>query len=187
MGWFFYFISGYLRSNNIYNWLGFGEKISSDLLDCPKCGRRTKAGKQVDFDKKWNSPAAKARQKGEAANTNFQLLFIPIALVAIIGGCVAVFQDVTKERPKSAEDIKIDRLRFCEDLIKENLKDPVAINVSQVKWKIRTGIIRYSGTIILKAEYNNHLNFLIIKTWNATKFSYNCGHTPRSFKYRVII
>ena len=122
-------------------------KISSDLLDFPKCGRRTKAGKQVDFDKKWNSPAAKARQKGKAANTNFQLLFIPISLIAIIGGCVAVFQDVAKERLKSAESIKIERLRFCEDLIKENLKDPSSYkSLISKDEQIRTGIIIYSGT-----------------------------------------
>ena len=134
-------------TDNIYTCLGCGGKISSDLLDCPICGRRTKAGKQVDFDKKWNSPAAKARQKGEAANTNFQLLFIPIALIAIIGGCVAVFQDVTKERPKSAEDIKIDQLRFCEDLIKENLKDPSSYRrINSRDSQIATGYIRYSAT-----------------------------------------
>ncbi len=39
-------------TDNIYTCLGCGEKISSDLLDYPKCGRRTKAGKQVDFEKK---------------------------------------------------------------------------------------------------------------------------------------
>ena len=106
-----------------------------------------KSRNQVDFDKKWNSPAAKARQKGEAANTNFQLLFIPIALIAIIGGCVAVFQDVTKERPKSAEDIKIDQLRFCEDLIKENLKDPSSYRrINSRDSQIATGYIRYSAT-----------------------------------------
>ena len=104
-------------ADNVYTCLGCGVKISSDLLDCPKCGRRTKAGKKVYSDKKWNSPAAKTRQKEEAANTNFQFLFFPIALILIIGGCLALLQDVTKKRPKSAELIKIERLRFCEYFI----------------------------------------------------------------------
>ena len=135
-------------ADNVYTCLGCGDKISSDLLDCPKCGRRTKAGKQVDFDKKWNSPAAKAKQKREVANFNFQVFIIlPISLIVIIGGCVAVFKDVTKERPKSAEDIKIEQLRFCEDLIKENLKDPSSYRrLTSRDEQIRTGIIRYSGT-----------------------------------------
>ena len=135
-------------ADNVYTCLGYGDKISSDLLDCPKCGRRTKAGKQVDFDKKWNSPAAKAKQKREVANSNFQVFIIlPISLIVIIGGCVAVFKDVTKERPKSAEDIKIEQLRFCEDLIKENLKDPSSYKrLTSRDEQIRTGIIRYSGT-----------------------------------------
>ena len=79
---------------------------------------------------------------------NFQVfLILPISLIVIIGGCVAIFQDVTKERPKSAEDIKIEQLRFCEDLIKENLKDPSSYRrLTSRDEQIRTGIIRYSGT-----------------------------------------
>ena len=135
-------------ADNVYTCLGCGEKISSDLLDCPKCGRRTKAGKQVDFDKKWNSPAAKAKQKGEAASTNFQVfLILPISLIVIIGGCVAIFQDVTKERPLTKEQLRLKSLQFCDDLIKENLKDPSSYRrINSRTEQIATGIIKYSGT-----------------------------------------
>ena len=78
---------------------------------------------------------------------NLGLIVLAIFVVGIIGGCVAVFKDVTKERPKSAEDIKIEQLRFCEDLIKENLKDPSSYKrLTSRNEQIATGIIRYSGT-----------------------------------------
>ena len=79
------------KSEGLYTCLGCLEKIPATDLDCPKCGKRTAAGKKVDFDKKWNSPAAKAKQKREITNTNFQLAFVFVGLIAIIGGCVAIF------------------------------------------------------------------------------------------------
>jgi len=134
-------------ADNIYTCLGCGAKIASDLLDCPKCGRRTKAGKQVDFDKKWNSPEKKAAAKREAANFNFQIVFIFISLIVIIAGVVAIFKDVSKERPKTKDEIRIESLRFCDDLIKENLKDPSSYRrINSRTEQIATGIIKYSGT-----------------------------------------
>ena len=85
--------------------------------------------------------------KSYDAQRNLGLGVFAVFLIGIIGGCVAVFKDVTKERPKSAEDIKIEQLRFCEDLIKENFKDPSSYRrLTSRDEQIRTGIIRYSGT-----------------------------------------
>ena len=85
--------------------------------------------------------------KSYDAQRNLGLGVFAVFLIGIIGGCVAIFKDVTKERPKSAEDIKIEQLRFCEDLIKENLKDPSSYRrLTSRDEQIRTGIIRYSGT-----------------------------------------
>ena len=85
--------------------------------------------------------------KSYDAQRNLGLGVFAVFLIGIIGGCVAIFKDVTKDRPKSAEDIKIEQLRFCEDLIKENLKDPSSYRrLTNRDEQIRTGIIRYSGT-----------------------------------------
>ncbi len=51
------------------------------------------------------------------------------------------------EKPKSKLRKEIDLVRFCEDLIKENLKDPSSYKrLTSRNEQIRTGIIRYSGT-----------------------------------------
>ena len=130
----------------IYTCLGCLEKISSDLLDCPKCGRRTAAGKKFDLDKKWNSPEKKAAAKREAANFNFQIVFIFVALIAMVAGGVAIVNDV-KNTPKSKEQILMGKLRECDDYIKNNLKDPSSYRrINSRDRQIATGYIRYSAT-----------------------------------------
>ena len=73
--------------------------------------------------------------------------FVRLAInVIFILFCVAVFKDVTK-RPKSAEESNIEQLRFCEIVIKEDLKDPSSYRrLTSRDEQLRTGIIRYSGT-----------------------------------------
>ena len=53
-----------------------------------------------------------------------------------------------KEKKKKEPEVRtIDIVRFCEDLIKENLKDPSSYKrLTSRDEQIRTGIIRYSGT-----------------------------------------
>ena len=134
------------KSVGLYTCLGCLEKIPATDLDCPKCGKRTAAGKKVDFDKKWKNKTQISNSKAKSELALGSLVLV-VFIIGIIGGCVAVFKDVTKERPKSAEDIKIEQLRFCEDLIKENLKDPSSYRrLTSRDEQIRTGIIRYSGT-----------------------------------------
>ena len=144
-------------AENIYTCIGCGEKLSNDVLVCTKCGRKTLAGKKADFDKKWNTPEAKTRLKKELekeklineSNQEFMGMIVlsVIFLIVIIGGCVAIFKDVSEERPKSAEDIKIEKLRFCEDVIKSNLKDPSSFRrINSRDRQIATGYIRYSAT-----------------------------------------
>ena len=134
--------------DNLYTCIGCGEKLSNDVLVCTICGRKTLAGKKADFDKKWNTPEAKAKVKQES-NQEFMgmIVFSVISLTVIIGGCVAFIKDASKERPKSAEDIKIEKLRFCEDVIKSNLKDPSSYRrINSRDRQMATGYIRYSAT-----------------------------------------
>ncbi len=78
---------------------------------------------------------------------NLGLLVLAIFVVGIIGGCVAVFQDVTKEKPLTKEQLRLKSLQFCDDLIKENLKDPSSYRrINSRTEQIATGIIKYSGT-----------------------------------------
>ena len=135
-------------AENIYTCIGCGEKLSNEVLVCSKCGRKTLAGKKADFDKKWNTPEAKARVKNES-NQEFMgmIVLFTIFLTVIIGASVAIFKDVSKERPKSKDDIKIEQLRFCRDLIRENLKDPDSYKaINSLYMQKETGIIRYSAT-----------------------------------------
>ena len=53
-------------ADNLYTCIGCGEKLSNEVLVCSKCGRKTLAGKKADFDKKWNTPEAKAKVKQES-------------------------------------------------------------------------------------------------------------------------
>ena len=134
--------------DNLYTCIGCGEKLSNDVLVCTICGRKTLAGKKADFDKKWNTPEAKAKVKQES-NQEFMgmIVFSVISLTVIIGGCVAFIKDASKERSKSAEDIKIEKLRFCEDVIKSNLKDPSSYRrINSRDRQMATGYIRYSAT-----------------------------------------
>ena len=134
-------------AEEIYTCLGCLAKIPATDLDCPKCGRRTAAGKKFDLDKKWNSPEKKAAAKREAANFNFQIVFVFIGLIVIIAGAVAIFKDVSKERPKTKDEIRLESLQFCDDLIKENLKDPSSYRrINSRTEQIATGVIKYSGT-----------------------------------------
>tara|TARA_B100000242_G_C42796124_1_gene370354 strand:+ start:102 stop:572 length:471 start_codon:yes stop_codon:yes gene_type:complete len=57
------------------------------------------------------------------------------------------YKNVKPKTPKTKEIKDIDVVRFCEDLIKENLKDPSSYKrLTSRDEQIRTGIIRYSGT-----------------------------------------
>ena len=135
-------------ADNLYTCIGCGEKLSNEVLVCSKCGRKTLAGKKADFDKKWNTPEAKAKVKQESNQEFMGMIVVSvISLTVIIGGCVAFIKDASKERPKSAEDIKIEKLRFCEDVIKSNLKDPSSYRrINSRDRQIATGYIRYSAT-----------------------------------------
>ena len=121
-------------------------KISATDLDCPQCGRRTAAGKKVDFDKKWkdHKQISNSRAKSELMLGSLALI---VFITIIIGGCVAVFKDVTKEKPLTKEQVRLKSLQFCDDLIKENLKDPSSYRrINSRTEQIATGIIKYSGT-----------------------------------------
>ena len=58
-----------------------------------------------------------------------------------------LYKKTKPKTPKTREIKDIDVVRFCEDLIKENLKDPSSYKrLTSRDEQIRTGIIRYSGT-----------------------------------------
>ena len=57
------------------------------------------------------------------------------------------YKKTKPKTPKTKEIKDIDLVRFCEDLIKENLKDPSSYKrLTSRDEQIRTGTIRYSGT-----------------------------------------
>ena len=78
---------------------------------------------------------------------NLGLIVLAIFVIVIIGGCVAVFQDVTKEKPLTKEQLRLKSLQFCDDFIKEYLKDSSSYrHINSRTEQIATGIIKYSGT-----------------------------------------
>ncbi len=77
---------------------------------------------------------------------NLGLIVLAVFFIGIIGGCVAVFKDVTKEKPLTKEQLRLKSLQFCDDLIKENLKDLSSYRrINSRTEQIATGIIKYSG------------------------------------------
>tara|TARA_S200000501_G_C20372691_1_gene546955 strand:+ start:87 stop:539 length:453 start_codon:yes stop_codon:yes gene_type:complete len=133
-------------AEEIYTCLGCLAKIPATDLDCPKCGRRTAAGKKFDLDKKWNSPEKKAAAKREAQSFNAVLVLFPVVVIAMVAGGIAIVNDV-KNTPKSKEQILMGKLRVCDSYIKNNLKDPSSykrINSDYIR--METGFIRYSAT-----------------------------------------
>ena len=78
------------KSEGLYTCLGCLAKIPVTDLDCPKCGKRTAAGKKVDFDKKWKDKKqiSNSRVKSELILGSLALI---VFITIIIGGCVAVF------------------------------------------------------------------------------------------------
>tara|TARA_E500000331_G_scaffold228450_1_gene218635 strand:+ start:243 stop:788 length:546 start_codon:yes stop_codon:yes gene_type:complete len=126
--------------------LGCMEKIPKDAEDCPKCGRRTPAGKMADFAKKNKNQKEINNQKAksEIALGGFVLV---VLIIGLIGGCVAIVNEVTKEKPKTRDEIRLETLQFCDDLIKENLKDPRSYKrINSRNEQIRTGVIKYTAT-----------------------------------------
>ena len=80
------------------------------------------------------------------ANRNANI-FVSIVLVGIVGGCVSFYNYLVQDRPMSEDDIKIQKIILCKNLIKANLKDPNSFKyLNGIHNQKETGIIRYSAT-----------------------------------------
>ena len=133
-------------ADNLYTCLGCKEKIAKDLLVCPKCGFKTAAGRVQDYRDSL-TPEQKASTNKFNQQLQASIAFLIIGWIVIIGGVIYLVSDAIKDKPKTRDQIKIERLRFCRDLIKENLKDPSSFKVLNSSYSQKeTGIIKYSAT-----------------------------------------
>ena len=133
-------------ADNLYTCLGCGEKIAKDLLLCPKCGFKTAAGRVQDSRDRL-TPEQKANTEKFNQQVQGGCAFIIIGWIVIIGGVIYLWNNGTKDKPKTRDQLKIEKLVSCRRLIRENLKDPSSFKVLNSSYSQKeTGIIRYSAT-----------------------------------------
>ena len=133
-------------ADNLYTCLGCKEKIAKDLLVCPKCGFKTAAGRVQDYRDSL-TPEQKASTNKFNQQVQGSIAFLIIGWIVIIGSVIFVWNDATKDKPKTRDQLKIEKLVRCRRLIRENLKDPSSFKVLNSSYSQKeTGIINYSAT-----------------------------------------
>ena len=133
-------------ADNLYTCLGCKEKIAKDLLVCPKCGFKTAAGRVQDYRDSF-TPEQKAKMNKFNQQVQGSIAFLIIGWIVIIGSVIFVWNDATKDKPKTRDQLKIEKLVRCRRLIRENLKDPSSFKVLNSSYSQKeTGIIKYSAT-----------------------------------------
>ena len=133
-------------ADNLYTCLGCKEKIAKDLLLCPKCGFKTAAGRLQDYRDSLTPEQKASTKKFNQQVQSYIALFI-IGCIVIIVGAISFWNEGTKDKPKTTDQLKIEKLVRCRSLIRENLKDPSSFKVLNSSYSQKeTGIIKYSAT-----------------------------------------
>ena len=161
-------------AENLYTCLQCKEQFSKALLVCPKCGFKTAAGRVKDLQDSRKKIAVTTDKKNttEVKAGLGLTLFVYVFIFGIIGGCVAVFNNLgNSSKPKEFDSIYA-RV-WCKDQIKRQLKDPSSYKFYSVKVLRTSGEYNQYGAATIDFGAKNSFGGMVRQTAICDKFNEN--------------
>ena len=130
-----------------------------------------------DKDGKYYRKAVVPKKKGDSLDkimkkANMQAnIFVSIVLVGIVGGCVAIFNNIN-ESAKEPEEFDLIYARvWCKDQIKSQLKDPSSYKFYSAKVLRTSGEYNQYGAATIEFGAKNSFGGMIRQTAICDKFN----------------